>query len=373
MMRIGLDARSVGVRVCGVSRVTLRLIASLAALDAENEYIVFSDSDRFSGFGRPNFRIVRTGFSRMNPLGDLRFTRIIEKFDLDIFHSIHSWLPLNIGSLRTKKIVTVHDMFAVTDPDFFAKYGMLSVAARSYFSWLTESSIKKSDLVITVSNYSKKRIEEVMPSAMGKVRVVHNASGLAEPAPGDTLTSPAEGPYLLYVGNFRSYKNVPMLIEGFARYLTESGDKQLKLILAGNDKSELIESLIIARGISERISFVRNPDDAMLQRLYRGAVSAVAPSNEEGFGIPVLEAMQSGVPVIISDAGALVEVAGDAALIFRSGNPSDLAMKIRLIREDAALRDELIASGIERQAKFSWDKSAAALRQHYYSVLGAKI
>jgi len=364
-MRIGLDARSIGARVCGVSRVTLRLIQALAAGDKENQYFVLTDSVRLAEIENPNFSVLPTDCPRMNPLFDWKFSRIVSGLALDVFHSVHSWLPFNMGHIRARKIVTIHDIFAVTDPAFFSKYRPFGGMARRYFSFLTERSAREADMILTVSEYSKKRIQELMPATIGKVHVVYNASGLDLSVQTSGVVADVQGKYLLYVGNCRSYKNVPVLVKGFAEYLRANPASDLLLVIAGNDRCAAIRELAEQSGILSRIKFIFNPDDSRLRNLYSGALAFIMPSKEEGFGIPVLEAMGMGIPVIVSDAEALLEVAGDGALVFPKNNYDRLAVLIEQISLDENMRADLRRRGIARSSVFSWERSANELKSCY--------
>lgn len=368
-MRIGLDARSIGPRVCGVSRVSLRLIEALKLLDKDNQYFVLTDRTQLRGIEGDNFQVIPTGCPRLNPLFDRKFLKIVSRLDLDVFHSVHSWLPFGLGEIKAKKIVTIHDVFAVTDTEFFSKYRPFDGIVRCYFYALTRRSVSEADMILTISQYSKRRIQEVFPVAVGKVQVVYLASGLNSVAKSAGLVPDVGGQYLLYVGNCRSYKNVPTLIRGFAAYLRMSQSSELSLVIAGNDVSPAIRQLAAHTGFSSRIKFLTNLDDIALANLYSGALAFVMPSKEEGFGIPVLEAMGMGVPVVISDAEALREVAGSAALVFKKDDFSSLADSIQKVSGDANLRADLRRRGLDRSAAFSWEQTASELKTEYNKCL----
>lgn len=371
-MKIGIDARSFGAKVCGVSRVTIRLIEALSQIDKKNSYVVFSDTAQLPGVFGDNFSVVRTKCPRMNPFFDPKFCRIVADARLDVFHSVHSWLPFGIERVNVAKLVTIHDIFAVTDPDFFSKYHLFSGFARTYFGYLTSRSAKIADMILTVSEYSRRRIEAVIPAARGKTEVVYNASGMDLSAQLKRTASSPTGRYILYVGNCRSYKNVPTLVRGFSAYLSSNQDSDLSLVIAGNSVSPEVKSLVQECGISAKVIFHANPDDSHLRDLYAGALAFVLPSKEEGFGIPVIEAMSVGIPVIISDAEALVEVAGDAALTFPKGEHLKLAALIRQIEKDPALRSDLSRRGITRALAFSWAQSAEKLVKCYLNSVSVR-
>lgn len=289
---------------------------------------------------------------------------MIETLDLDIFHSLHAWFPFFIGRLRMKKVVTIYDLFVLTDKEFFAKRYPLGGLFRTYFTALTRRAVTGADLIVTVSEYSAKRIVELFPDAEGKIEVIYCAAGLERQDPAVASPEKAKG-YLLYVGNCRSYKNIPLLIRGFVEYLRRRPESDMGLVIAGNDHCPHIRELAGRLGILERIRFILDPPDADLSELYARAVAFVMPSREEGFGIPVLEAMNAGIPVIVSDTHALVEVAGDAALVFDRSRPEALADAICQITDDDSLRRRLTERGHRRVEQFSWRRNAARLRECY--------
>ena|GEM_PF-3883515 len=364
-MRIGLDARSIGERVCGVSRTTLRIIESLSKLDGVNHYFVFINSELQGLRLGPNFKIINTGCSRMNPFSDIKFSKSVAALELDVFHSIHSWLPFHIGLSRARKIITLHDVFAITDPEFFSKYGIFKHIARWYFLLLITRAVNSADLIATISEYSARKILELFPVAADKLKVVYLAAGMPLVRDGTTESKETAKPYLLYVGNCRSYKNIPVLIKGFAAYLKKNPDSDLSLVVAGNDSSPAARSLVDRSGVSSRVIFIDNSDDKTLNGLYIGALAFILPSKEEGFGIPALEAMERGIPVIISDADALVEVAKDAALVFHRDSPDQLAVAIDTLVRDPNLRKDLGIRGVLRSSAFSWDNTAAGFKSCY--------
>jgi len=374
-MQIGIDARSIGNKVCGVSRVTFCLVRALSEIDQDNQYVVYVDSLNPGWNLGPNFKIRRTRCSRKNPFQDIRYYTILKKDKLDVLHVLHSWLP-GLIPRHIKVIVTIHDIFSVTDPQFFLKRRPFHGVFRSYFQYLTWRAVKRSDRVLTVSNYSKNEIVNKFADAEGKIDVIYNAPGIRNGLAGSvTKDTPAiqnrlvDDEYLLFIGNCRSYKNVDVLIHGFHSFLEKSACKKLKLVIAGNDPCNNIREMVNELGIAEQTIFITNPSDEEIAGLYAHAEIFILPSRYEGFGIPVIEAMSFGTPVITSNAEALVEVVGDAALIFNRDDPETLASSIGAIRNTPDLRNKLIEKGYTRTEKFTWESSAKALKKLYENML----
>jgi glycosyltransferase involved in cell wall biosynthesis len=362
-MLIGIDARSVGKKVCGVSRVAVCLVEALARLDHDNRYIVYTNDNDFPIPLPENFRVTQTGCNRMNATHDYRFARFLKRDKPDLLHVMHSWLPLSIpAGIRT--IVTIYDIFTVTDPDFFKKRRPLHRLFREYFRIITWLTVRRADAIVTISEFCKHEIERVFGSHNKQIEVVYMSPGIVPKEQGGERVIPE--PYLLYLGNFRSYKNVELLVRGYALHVARHGVTH-RLVLAGNDKSETIEQLVRELKVEENVSFLLRPDDDIVDSLFRHASAFIFPSKFEGFGIPPLEAMQYGIPVMVSDAEALVETSGEAALVFDRTSPSDLAGKLHTLLTNPALQDDLVRRGKETVARFRWEPGALKLLQMYTS------
>lgn len=364
-MRIGLDARSVGLKICGVSRVTLCQIEALAKIDSLNEYIVYTDAlDNIPGLPA-NFSIVKTGCNRMNALQDFKFRRFLERDNLDVLHIMHSWLPLSIPA-GIKKVVTVYDIFSVTDPLFFIKRKPLHYIFREYFRFITWLTVSRADAIFTISKFCVDEIRREFNANKKKIEVVYLSPGVTPTGlPTNTRLVPNE--YLFYLGNFRNYKNVPTLIRGYAQYLKKSASPA-DLVIAGNDDNAGIYALCSELGINDKVHFYHRPSDEMVDNLYSNAAAFVFPSLFEGFGIPPIEAMSYGIPVIISDAEALVETSGEAALVFDRTSPEDLAAKINQLINDPGLCKDLVQRGYECARRYTWENSAKQLKAVYESI-----
>ena len=366
-LRIGLDVRSIGQRVCGVSRVSSRIVQALSDIDKENTYIIYVDQAVSEWRLGANFEVKRTGCSRINLFYEAKFYSILSHDTLDILHTFHAYLP-HLLPHRCKSIVTMHDIFSVTDPLFFIKYHPFHRFIQTYFSFLTQRTIKRADYIITVSCFSKNEICRVFSSAAHKIDVVYNAPGLTSGSFAACNEPDVNGNYLLYVGNCRSYKNIDVLLAGFQKYVSNNPAGKMRLVMAGNDYGPRLIVMIKSFGLQENIVTYTNPTDQEMQSLYKNAIAFVLPSKYEGFGIPVLEAMSFNVPVIISNAAALVEVAGDAALVFDQNKPEDLAGAIEKLVSDEHLQDELRRKGRDRVKMFTWEKSARQLCVLYESL-----
>jgi len=364
-LKICVDLRSIQAARCGVSRVAEMTLRHLIQQDATNTYYYLIDSkmapvlaDSLRG-ARPI--IIASG--RFNPIGDLFVARALRRHGVHIYHSIHSFLPIGLPRSLTL-VLTVHDLFAMKDGRFFAKYGLLQRVVRHWFNMQLTRSIRIADVLIAPSQYAARDIISTFPEASGKVHVVYNASGIdpalinGEPP----VERVARRDYYLFVGNSRSYKNIGVLLCAFDELVGRRYGK--RLIMAGNDLKEARAALVNHKS-ARSIELLERVDDRRLVELYRYAIAVVLPSKAEGFGIPIIEAMQCGTPTIVSDADALLEIAADASIRFPKDDPHALAEAMERVANDDVLWHELQARGFRRAGMFSWEKSARALYAVY--------
>jgi glycosyltransferase involved in cell wall biosynthesis len=364
MIKIGIDARSLGSKVCGVSRVVASLINALALVDEINQYYVYLDLP-IEGLALPNnYHLIYTNCNRMNMLNDFKFSQIIGRNKLDVLHVMHSWIPFFLPK-KIKKIVTIYDVFPVTDDNFFSNRKPFQKLFQRYFRFLTLYTLSKVDLVITISNYCKNEIRKISIKSTPHIEIMYLPPGITKLVEFNNNDLVGEE-YILYLGNYRSYKNIDTLIKGFSHYALGCNSR-LKLVMAGNDDVRHLKSLSQTMGILNRVFFIERPDDKTLDCLYKYAKALVLPSINEGYGLTAIEAMGYGVPVLISNAEALIEVYGDAALIFDKSNPKDLSEKINRILTDNNLRAHLVLRGYDCVRPMSWLNNAERLKALYES------
>ena len=367
-MKIGIDARSIEKRICGVSRSTYCLIEALSKIDHDNHYIIYTDTELSNDKFGKNFQFKATHCPRINPFYDFPFYHILKEDQLDLLHVTHSWFPQWLPN-KIKAIVTIHDLFAVTDPDHFIKRKPFHKLFQRYIKYLTARSVKRADCIVTVSKYSKCEIENLFPQARGKIQVVYNSAGVKKiPQEPERKILKNQNVYFLYIGNCRSYKNVTVLIQGFAKFLETNPSSEVGLVIAGNDDCDTIKSMVEIKGLTERVEFILNPSDEEIVQLYQNSFAFVFPSKQEGFGIPVLEAMSFGVPTIISDADALIEITDNATLIFQRDDPEKLSKQMDLYFRNPYLKEEIAKKGVQQAQKFSWEASATKLNKVYLSL-----
>lgn len=225
-----------------------------------------------------------------------------------------------------------------------------------YYHSLIKYTARRAYKILTVSEYSKKTILEWTKLTEDKIIVV--GSGVSDHFIPDGNRHAPGYPYLLHVGNTKIHKNVIRLIHAFAQ---ADIDSSIKLILTG-EKTPAITETIKARALENRVVFSGELSEQSLTDYYRGALALLFPSLYEGFGVPVVESMACGTPVLTSHVTSLPEIAGDAALLVDPHQTNSIIQGITRIVNDQVLRESLIIKGIQRAKQFSWDKTASIVQ-----------
>jgi glycosyltransferase involved in cell wall biosynthesis len=282
-------------------------------------------------------------FPSLHPLEPIRLSWQIARRGPDVYFSPGFNPPL---WSTAPFVFMIHDLIHLR---FARDYGWRQ---RVYYERVVRPATRRASAVLTVSEFSQSAILDWAHVPESKVQVV--SPGVAE---GFSLkVKPLSLPYVyfLYVGNRKPHKNVPRLLEAFSR---ASLDPEIRLVLSGNPDRETA-GLASRLGLGERVVFFGPVAEEDLPRLYRGAIALVFPSLLEGFGLPPLEAMACGTPVIISNSSSIPEVVGDAGLMVDPYDVEALANAMRRVLADGGLRSTMSARGIERAKTFSWDRAA---------------
>ena len=248
-------------------------------------------------------------------------------------------------------IFTVHDLIHLRVHEATDRTKKL------YYQFVVLPAARRARRVLTDSNYTHAQIVEWTGIAADKVVVV--GMGAADTFTPEGWRYDAGSPYFLYVGNRKPHKNVGRLLEAYAR---STASAEVRLLLAGVPDEET-QRRIHRQRLGERVGFVEAGDDETLAALYRGATALVFPSLYEGFGIPALEAMASGTPVIASETTGLGEMVGNAALRVDPLDTEAIAAAMDRLADGASLRDELRRRGLERSGRYTWDRTAARIAE----------
>ncbi|MEO0101133.1 MAG: glycosyltransferase family 1 protein [candidate division WOR-3 bacterium] len=354
-MRIGIDVSRLQEEKRGVGHYLFNLLENISRLDKEDEFYLYSPRPiKFypAQGGNWHYR-----FGHLPLPGSFWFQtegkKFIAKDEIDIFLGSCNIIPLNLPK-RIKKVLVIHDLVFIFYPERMANYNRL--VHKLFF----EKSIKVTDYLIALSNRMKRDIIQYFRVESKKIFVIYE--GVRE------MFSPQEEkvlnirkrynlprPYILTVGTLEPMKNHIILLRALKKLKL---DWDLVIIGKKGWKAEGFFSALKELRIGERVKILGYLPAEDLPPFYTGAEIFVFPSLYEGFGLPVLEAMACGTPVICSNVSSLPEIGGDAVLYFNPHSVEELVSQIERLIGDSELREKLKERGIERAKKFSWQKTA---------------
>ena len=360
-MKIGIDCRVLSCPPCGIRRYLENLLRALSQIDRENRYLLFSRDEFVSPLEKEeNFRkVVCAGRSTLRwEQGVLPAALGAE--GVDVFHC-----PRNYGVPWRKKwrvVLTVHDLI----PRIFAEFWRRRPwKQRLIYEWSTALSVRRSDHIMTDSDNTRRDLTRCFCVEQKPLTVVFPGVGREfypeeSPQPGLRDRWGIEGSYVLHLGGIGFNKNTQRVI-GAVERLRRRDPCMPQLVIAGGKTQSGDEGGI------RRIGFVGNED---LRLLYSGSRALLYPSLYEGFGLPLLEAMSCGVPVITARTSSLPEVAADAALYADPLDAGDIADNLSMVLHDEALRARLVRAGLERARQFSWERTARSVLEVYRMSAG---
>lgn len=243
----------------------------------------------------------------------------------------------------SRTYITVHDL------NHIDILGNSSHLKRLYYNWVLKRTCRKAKSIITVSEFTKRRIVEWSGRDADDIIVVNN--GVSEAFNVNAIPYNNEKPYILMVGNRKPHKNE---INGVKAFLHADIDKSIQLLLTG-ESTEALSEIIIKNNASERIKFVGKVSEETLASLYKGATFLFFPSLYEGFGLPIIESMACGTPVLTSNVTSLPEVAGDAAFYIDPNSLDSMKSGIEVLLHNKKLQNDLTEKGFLRVKNYSWD------------------
>jgi glycosyltransferase involved in cell wall biosynthesis len=367
-MRVAIDARKL--HDFGIGTYIRNLLRQLARIDHDTDYVLLSpptDLDVAAQLG-PNFRSVLEPSPNYSLREQIHVPWVLHRERPDVFHAPHYVLP---PATPCRSVVTIHDCIHLMFPQYLPNKAAYAYARASMWA-----AVKRSSRILTVSEASKRDILHFFNVAPEKIEVVYNAID-----DHFWLTPPEEEvarvreryqldhQFVLYVGNIKPHKNLVRLIDAFDE-LRRTGLEDLKLLIIGDEISKLpaLRRAVHRHKLHKHVRFLGFVSDGTLRILYRLASVFVFPSLYEGFGLPPLEAMASGTPVVTSNQSSLPEVTGDAAVLVDPYDVDSLVDGIRRVLTDATLAAELRRRGPERAREFSWAHSVEKTRRVYEAV-----
>jgi glycosyltransferase involved in cell wall biosynthesis len=368
-VRIAIDARKL--RDYGIGTYIRNLLRHLARLDTHNEYVVLCRQEdcAFAAELGENFRPVPEWSAQYSIREQIAVPIELRRERADLFHAPHYVLPV-LAPCRS--VVTIHDCIHLRFPQYLP-----SRLGHTYARTALWIAAHRSARVLTVSEASKRDILEYFDVPQSKIVVIYNAidERFSEEPAADEVARVREryqlnDPFILYAGNIKPHKNLERLIEAF--HIIRKGELEyVKLLIIGDEISKYatLRRAVHRYKLHQHVRFFGFVPDATLAILYRLARVFVFPSLYEGFGLPPLEAMASGTPVITSNVSSLPEVAGDAAMLIDPYEPDAIAGAIRRVMMDDRLRDDMRERGLARAREFSWGRSVRRVKEIYDEVL----
>lgn len=294
---------------------------------------------------------------------DIKFLLARKKLKCDLFHCLYSNHPLFLKGLQ---MVTIHDLKYIVHPEYMGSKGRLKSL---YLKNLMRHAAKHCRHLITVSESTRSDLLKVFPHID---RLAERTSVVYEAATVSMKENQAifqkfhlDKPYFLYLGELRPHKNVARVIQAFAKF-KDTTLTDARLIIAGKPHKSFI---MPEEGRRSDVVFTGYVSDDDTCTLYSNALAYCLPSLYEGFGLPILEAMKCGCPVITSDFSSTSEVAGEAGLLVNPLSVDDIAAAMKRIYTDKSFRTSLIEKGYEREREFSWEKAASETLKIYQEVL----
>lgn len=377
-MRIAIDARWIGYRR-GMGTFAYHLLHAFAAnADDDHQFLVFLDDERAAAEipRDPRFRreVLRP---RLYPFWEqVLLPAAVARARCDVLHCMSITAP--ILPLRAKLVLTLPDaMYLLPAKLLTPSHSLYQRAGRAYRRMVVPRASKRAARIITISHFSKADLQHWLPTTVGRINVTWLAPGpefrLVEKSDASRLLEKFMPPgtrFIFALGARDPRKNITRVLQAFAR-LRETTRQQLRLVIAGLDEAG---RRAFAReagrlGIGDRVTFLDFVTQEELVGLYNLAAIFLYPSLYEGFGLPVLEAMACGAPVITSNTTSIPEIAGEAAILIDPLDVPSIAQAIQALLDDDVRRRELTASGLAQAATFSWHRTAAETLQIYREVV----
>lgn len=377
MLRIVIDARTVSERKSGIGNTLDALLRHMLPLATDMRFLLL----RHPSATRPIFAHERVSELRFPGETKSPYTvfglGLAHRFaDWDLFHSPADVVPLGLGC---PWVVTLHDLMWVEAPELASAFLPVRLANGVWYRANFAHAVHGARRVIAISQATAEAIGRVYPRDVGKVRVVHHGFepekyAVERGGPRSSLDPwlPPGVTYSLIVGQGSPYKNHPRMLRAFVEATADRPDHKLVLVRRFSRVDREMQRLLADPAVASRVVTIPHVTDEVLFTLYRHARMLLFASLYEGFGLPALEAMGFGLPVLASTAPAVLEVTGDAALHAEPTSHGDLVAKIRRLDTDEALRARLVAAGKRRIADFSWEKAARATLDVYREAVAQR-
>lgn len=370
-MKIGFDARAINLyNGTGIGTYTQNILKHILNLDKKNSYHIYWWGENYNNFLKDNSKVILTSKKRKSFYEEYYFPVNLNKEGVDLYHVPQNGMGLSKNT-SCKKIITVHDLIPYTMPE---------TVGRGYLKKFLKNMpqlIYDADAIITVSEYSKKDILKFFPMDEKKIFVTPLAADEKyKPLNKDMCNYilnhyyNIDYPFILYIGGFSPRKNIKSLLISFSK-IYKNLDENYKLVIVGSNKNGTKILLDMAKdlNIESKIVFTGFVPEEHLPVLYNSCETFVYPSLYEGFGLPPLEAMCCGTPVITSNVTSIPEVVGDGGLLINPNDIDELSNSLERTLLDIPFKLNLKKKALEKSHIYSWENTAKSTLKVYNSIL----
>jgi glycosyltransferase involved in cell wall biosynthesis len=373
-LRIAIDARKLTYAESGLGNHTLNLLRGLLSEDPDLELLLVRNGRRNGvPLDLPRVEEVHVPFPLDSPLTPLILAPFLRRQRFDVFHSPYHLVPLG---LSRPMVVTIHDINWIINPRYNSHNPVFRWAGSIHYRNGLIWSMNRARRIIVISNATRNAILEFAPWHEHKIRVVYNGFDRTRIFPMDKEEAgralepliPAANPFVLTVGQGSPYKNHFNAVRGFLRAFRDRPEYRMILVRRASVADRALARLLASPQARAQVIALDYVAPQVLNALYNRARMVLHPSYYEGFGLPLVEAMAAGVPVVTSSLSSMPEVVGPAALLVSPSDCDAIAGALRALDKDEVLRERLIMAGRQRLARFDWAESARATLDVYREV-----
>jgi glycosyltransferase involved in cell wall biosynthesis len=351
----------------GYGHYTAEVVQRIITSHPEDEFLLLYDRPWENDFtDRPNVSQLLVTPAARHPLSfkywyDVKATAAVKRWKADVWFQPYGFCSL---TSHVPQVLMIHDLAFKHYPQYISWY------QRLYYRWFTPAFIRKAKKLVTVSDFSKNDIRKTYRVTENKITVIPGAARTGfVPLDWEEKQAVKDGyadgrEYFLFVGGIHPRKNLLNLLKAFSHF-KKWQHSNMKLLVAGRmawQYDELLEKMKTYK-YREDVVLLGYLPEAQLQRVLATAYALVYPSWFEGFGLPILEAMQAGVPVVCSNTSSMPEVAGDAALLVDPANHDAIGKEMLALYRSEGIRNAFIEKGVQRAQSFNWDRTAEAIYQ----------
>lgn len=373
-MKIGIEAQRIfRPKKHGMDIYALELIRAIQQLDTQNEYVVFVKPDKDVCLqSSPNLKVVEVKGKTYIDWEQIALPKAIEQENIDLIHFTSNTASVNI---KCPFILTLHDIIYLEK--FFSKGSLYQVAGHFYRRWNVPKIAPKAEYVLTVSEFEKLQIQKSLGIKYTQLKAIYNAYNqnfrmIEDEEALEQVRKKYNLPcdFIFFLGNKAPKKNMKRVLEAYAAYIDQDLTP-LNLVIAESSENDIMQLLteINRKDIFEKIILTGYVQHSELPYIYNLATLFLYPSLRESFGIPIIEAMACGTPVITSNTSAMPEVADDAAMLVNPFDVEAITQAIKKVLENKKLYNHLKYSGLNRAMAFSWENTAQKTINLYNDIL----